>query len=416
MKKTSHFIFIILPFLWLFTITKACSKSRIEDFYFLNQTFEEAKFVTSGEDLLQSYSVFVLSTWLSFETKYWALELLRKSLNPDSQLNTHSPKIVEIASVWTASSVALNSKYQQWPCNKILQYYLYAGGSLAAVLSGSLHVEDITVPASIFIFMSTVSLAKTLSGTVTTSSLRKKNNNTVEISPDLYDAAESVVLSLGFGLSTGLAVFSVLTLYQVSSVKSVVCTSITTLSVMAVAELSHYIVEPDASLTGILKTLAPAATTAGALAGLGVLLETCVGTEVGAKAIAEFGAVTGIMTGAGANAITVAVAMARAVDRVEVVAGAGVGVVVSAILATIVGVGASLILVRPNPVYHTRYNILPTIGVASIFAFANAIANYLNTGAPLDQTLSEISWSYWDWGDWLIHKAPDYLWTAPDSQ
>ena len=427
MKKTSHFIFIILPLLWLFITTNAYSKSKIEDFYFLNQTFDEARLVNSGEDLLQSYSVFVLSTWLSFETKYWVLELLRKSLNPDSQLNIYSPEIMEIASVWTAGSIAVNSKYQQWPRNKILHYCLNVGGSLTTVLFGLLSFKGITIPALIIVFMTEASLAKTLSGTAATSLLRGINYNPDNFSLKTHDSTEYVVLSMAITLSSGFIIFGVLTLYhyQESPIKSVVCTSIATLSVMAFATFLS-MTGLDVPLTDIL--------TAGAAAGHGAILGALVRaamTEAEAVVMRQAGQVTGV----GGVCLAVLGAMAIAEigdpidgvkDRYAVAGGAIAGVRVKdryaiafasgAIAGALVGIICLHFLVEPNPVNHTRYSIVPTIGVASIFAFVNAIANFLNSGVPLDQTLSEISWSYWDWGDWLIHKAPDYLWTAPDSQ
>ena len=398
MNKTFRFILKILPFLWLFTITKAFSKSQIEDFYFLNQTFDEASLINSGEDLLQSYSVFVLSTWINFEAKYWVLELLRKSLNPDSQLNIHSPEIVEIASVWTAGSIAVNSKYQQWPCNKILHYCLNAGGSLTTVLFGLLSFKGITIPALIIVFMTEASLAKTLTGTAATSLLRRINFNPGNLSPKAHDLTESTVLSMAIALSSGLIIFGVLTLYQESPVKSVVCTSIATLSVMAVATFLS-MTGLDVPLTDILT--AGAAAGAGAL--VGALARAATEDEAGVMVMVTAGRITGV--GRISSAVFGAIAIAEigdAIDRVEetyVVAVAG-----GALVGTLVGTICLHFLVEPNPVGHARYSIVPTIGAASIFAFVNAIANFLNSGVPLDQTLSEISWSYWGWIYELLYK------------
>ena len=237
-----HYLFPgLLSFLLLLGICGAGECSQKEDFQFLNRTVEEAKLVSSWEDLVESYSVFFLSTLISFEARYWGLEILRKKFNSGSELSSYSPEIVEIASIWTAACAIRSDKYTDWPRNEALHYCVKFGGGLETVIAGVLLARGgVTAPALFLIFVSAESLAEMITGTVTTSILRRINVDPNHISPAQYDVGESTLSSIAIGWSMGFTVFEVLTLTQMSPIKSVAaCSAVAALSATAVEAVTY---------------------------------------------------------------------------------------------------------------------------------------------------------------------------------
>ena len=396
MRKPHRFFPAFLSFLLLLGVSGAGECSRKEDFEFLNRTFDEAKLVNSGEDFVKSYSVFFLSTLASFEARYWFLEYVRKGLNPGSELNSYSPDIVEIASIWTAASVIRNGNYTDWPRNNVLHGLVKTGGILQTVVAGLLLTRGrITVPALIIIFISAESLAKMVSGTFTTLVLRRKNIDPGKISTDQYDFFESSMSVLGISWSIGAIAFEVATLIPISSIKRVALYSAIIVLLATAVEAVIYIKAARLSVPARAKTGAVVMAIA-----IAILIKMA-GAEVGSAIIAATVAVSGAIAGSEAAAAAMDVTGTIAVTEIIAVTIAGAGA------------GALFILVRSGPIYHTRYSrVAATIAVASILAFMSSIANYLNKGVPLDETFSEISGSYWKKACELVHTPIDYLWTV----
>ena len=442
MSKPSCFFPVFLSFLILSGIPSVGAGSQKEDFVFLDQTFDEARLVNSGKDLVESVSVFFVSTLASFEVRYWLLELARKGLNPGSELSSRSPDIMEIASVWTVSSVIWGDQYSDWPRNSVLHFYMRAGGALQTVVAGLFLARGrITVPALSIIFLSAESLAETAAGAVTTLAWKRAGAGSDKISPNQYDINEYFLSSIGIGWSTGLIVFESLVLRWVSPVKCAVTCMITAALSTTTVEATMYIsglnIQSVSMPIAIARSAATAAagaivialaiTGAGAivitlattgararafivaLAGARTLVETIAGTVAGAGAVA--GAIVGVGAGAASAAEATPASAAEAVVVAVVVA------VVTAIAVGGAGAGALFTLVKPGPISDTRYSRVTAVtAVASLFAFVSSIANYLNKGVPLNETFLEISWSYWcrlyEYFRGAMDGAMDCLWTG----
>ena len=394
MRKPHRFFPAFLLFLLLLGVSEAGECSRKEDFEFLNQTFDNTRLVNSGEDLVKSYSVFFLSTLACFEARYWFLEYVRKGLNPDSELNSYSPDIIEIASIWTATSVIRNGNYTDWPRNGVLHGFVKTGGILQTVIAGVLSTRGrITIPALILVFISAESLAEMVSGTFTTLTLRKENVDPGKISTEQYDIGESRKSVFDIGWSIGITIFELSALIQISPE-----TNLATYSTIALLSGTA----AGADITGLLPRISDLIIAV--IFTIVVVVELDI-TTAAAAASAGFLAAVGSGVAAAAGAVDAGLGSFAARDLLEAVTLASVAAGTST--------AALLILVRSSPVSDTRYSrVAATITVASIFAFLSSIANYLNRGVPLDETFSEISRFYWKKAFELVHTPIDYLWTV----
>ena len=403
MQKPHRFFPAFLLFLLLLGVSGAGECSRKEGFAFLNQTFDNTRLVNSGEDLVKSYSVFFLSTLACFEARYWFLEYVRKGLNPGSELNSYSPGIVEIASIWTAASVIRNGNYTDWPRNGVLHGFVKAGGILQTVIAGLLLARGrITVPALILVFISAESLTEMVSDTLMTLALRGENIDPGKISTDKYDFLESSMSVLGISWSIGAIAFEVATLIPVSSVKSVALYSVIFTLPGTASEVFTYIKGTRLSVPTMTKIVA-------GIIGIVIAMTIKItGAGIGSAIVAETIAVFGAI--AGSEAAAAAIAVTRTIEDMAVAEAITLAVVIT---VTVTVTGTLLVLVESSPISDTRYSrVAATIAVASIFAFVSSIANYLNRGVPLDETFSEISGFYWKKAFELVHTPIYYLWTV----
>ena len=382
-----------------------CSKK--EDFEFLNRTFDDTRLVNSGEDLVKSYSVFFLSTLASFEAHYWLFECIRKRLHPGSELNSYSPDIIEIASIWTAASVIQNGNYTDWPRNGVLHGFVKAGSILQTVMTGLLLERGkITIPALILVYISAESLAEMVSDTLTTLVLRSENIDPGKIWTEKYDILESSMSVLEISWLISAIAFEIITLMQLSSVKSVALYSVIVILLAAAVEpVIIYIKGTRLSILSSIKIGAVVITKATVIA----IAIKILGVGIGAAIVAEITVAFGTICKSAAAAAAIDLIGDEDIAVTQTIAGTEI----IAAFVTGIGVTGLFILAKSGPLFDTRYSrVAATIAVASFFAFVSSIANYLNKGIPLDETFSEISGFYWKKAFELVHTPIDYLWTV----
>ncbi|WP_448215358.1 hypothetical protein [Endozoicomonas sp. 2B-B] len=416
MKKSFNLFPLLLCL--LYSMAKASPPSK-NDFDFL-EPFNDTALVANGFELRESIAGLSLSTLLNMGI-WWGVcktvgrvsglsrtyDLAETDTKELEELKTDF--CLQLAPVITTAEVALAGHVSPWPLEQRWWKPLYFAGAVMAAYAANKKTREL-IPVAVLTYLASEAVSRTGASAISALILRKMSVR--DIAAERYAAGEYAMLSLINGIIVGAVVYESMIHKGLSPAKatfaSVVSAAIAgTLSgiiSMLTIDLGE---QTQAGVVAKVIMGVVMGVVVGAGAGVVELGLASVGAEAGAVAlVGNAGTIVGVIAGAlvGTGAGAGALVGAGAGPRIKVGAGVGAGATTGA--SALSGAVALLMLCSSkitsnNPFIKASVTLAPALA----FAVVNSLSNYAIYGYPLEQGLSETSWTQWK----KFYAPLDYL-------
>ncbi|WP_252176163.1 hypothetical protein [Endozoicomonas sp. 4G] len=389
----------------LCTMAQASHPSQ-NDFDFL-EPFNDTALVENGLELTGSIAGVALSTLLNLGI-WWAVckaagivsglsskyDLAESDTKELGKLKTDF--CMQLASVVTTAEVALAGHVSPWPLKQCWWKPLhFAGAGMAAY--ATMTAARARVPVAVLVYLASEAVTRTGASTISTLILR--NMSVRDIPAKWYKATEYTLLSGMNGIIAGAVMHEVM-IHKGSSAAKVALASVVSAAITSTLSgiFSMLMIDVDGQVMAWVVPVAGVG--AGAMAGaLGTTgIEAVVGVIAGVCACA------GALPGVGATTIIAVENGAEVGLGAGIEFGAGVGIAAGSF--ALGGVTALLMLrssktTTNNPFIKAGITLVPAL----TFAVINSLSNYAVYGYPLEEGLSETSWTQWK----KFYAPLDYL-------
>ncbi|WP_422411236.1 MULTISPECIES: hypothetical protein [unclassified Endozoicomonas] len=382
--------------LCLFYSAAQASLPSKNDFDFL-EPFNDNALFASGLELTKSIAGLSLSTlmnlgiwWGVCKTAGMVTGLTRTHNLTETDTkeleSSQTDFCLQLASVMTIAEVALAGHVSPWPTKRRWKPLYYAGAGLAAYDAIAQTRE--LVPVSVLTYLASEAVSRTIASTMAVLILRKMSVR--DITTEWYVAREYVLSALSLVIAGSVA-YEALVHKGFNATKRILATAVSAAILGTLSRIiSGAIIDVDGQTNTralarvAVETIYLAAVTA--VVSAGATAVNIIEDETGAPSLsgsaALVGALVGSLAGVGVGAEV----------KAESQTGMEVGVVATALggVGTLLTLGRSQIISN-NPVIQAGVTLVPALA----FAVINSLSNYAVYGYPLEQGISETSWTQW---------------------
>ncbi|WP_252177553.1 hypothetical protein [Endozoicomonas sp. 4G] len=413
MKKSFNLFPLLLC---LFYSTAQASPPSQNDFDFI-KPFNHTALVANEFELTESIAGLSVSTLLNLGI-WWGIcktAGVASGLSRTHDLAASDTKELEklktdfclqMAPVMTTAEVALAGHVSPWPLERWWKAMYFAGAGMVACAA----VAQIRgfVPVVVLNYLVSEAVTRTISSTTWVSILRTMSARDITI--EWYVAGKYTRLSALNMVTAGGVAYAAMTHEGFGLTKGILAAVVIA---AGVGTLSGIIPESMIAVDGQTKTGVAARAAARAdeamytvtttvLVIAGALAVNLIKAETGAPSLFEPVAIAGAFVGYQAGIGAAAEALAETKVKVE----PEIGVMVGVQAITLGGFGLSLMLVSSektssNPFIQAGVTLAPALALAVI----NSLSNHIVYGYPLEQSLSETSWTQWK----KFYAPLDYL-------
>ncbi|WP_448215355.1 hypothetical protein [Endozoicomonas sp. 2B-B] len=384
--------------LCLFYSAAQASLPSKNDFDFL-EPFNDNALVANGLELTKSIAGLSVSTLLNLGI-WWGvcktagmvtgLSSTHNLTETDTKEleNSQTDFCLQLASVMTSAEVALAGHVSPWPMECRWKPLYYAGAGMAAY--AAIAQTRKFVPAAVLTYLASEAVSRTIASTMAVLILRKMSMR--DITTEWYVARKYVLSALSMVIAGSVA-YEAKVHKGFNPTKGILATAV---SVAILGTLSRIISGAIIDVDGqtntralarvAVETIYLAAVTA--VVSAGATAVNIIEDETGAPSLSGSAALVGALVGSLAG---VGVGVGAEV-KAESQPGMEVGVVATALgeVGTLLTLGRSQIISN-NPVIQAGVTLAPALA----FAVINSLSNYAVYGYPLEQGISETSWTQW---------------------